>query len=969
MRNRILANSRSRLLLDRLDERLVPALFTVQTTADSGVGSLRDLIALANLQVGADTIDFKAGLGGQIKLTSGELSITDALTITFPNVNNLDINGNNNGRVFNTSGAPAKTAITFSGFQIRDGNVTGKGGGILIGDESVTISNCSVISNNASDNGGGICILSANGSLKMMNSGVFYNNVPAGKSGGGIQVDTGSSVIIQNTTIRSNSAGINGGGINFDNGGTLLLENSTLAANTADNQGAGFRCFGAGNLTVRGSTLAGNSSGGTGGAIVLVGFTGALNVQNSTITGNLASAGSGGGIGHGSGTGVISITSSVVAGNTNALAPDISSVNPVSVNYCAISSPTGFTQNGGNNLAFGINLKLNTLADYGGVTETMRPASDSPLINKGANSLGLATDQRGVSRVIGSAADIGAVETCYSQIVTTTGDSGPGSLRQAVLDANIDADTSGITFDPAVFAGATTVTLTGGEIPVTESVSITGQGANLTTLSGFNPNRLFAITGTTTLTLTGLTVCQGSGGNGGAINVGVGGSVALNSCTVRDNHASFGGAIYFANGAGTSSLTATATTFSNNSSSFGGGAISMGSQMNATLKNCTLSGNSAATNGGAISLLSFTGTLQIQNCTITKNTASGSGGGGGITQSLGNGTVSIDSSIVSGNVGSVAPDIGSSLPVNVNWSAIGSTNGFSIVGTNNLPIASDLKLGQLADNGGTTKTHMPAFDSPLVHQGSNPSALLADQRGFGRIYGPGIDIGAVEVQYTSVVAIVRAGPSPTAAGSVSWTVTFVDPLANLSTGNFALTGPGAAGAFVSSVSGASTTWTVTATTGAEGLLGLSMINAIGLTHQITNLPAAGGAFAIDKLPLTTSVAASQTVLNASKVGAGTLTLTATYSEPMDPQSIPTFSFPVENPGAGLQFASGSWLTLTTYAAKYDLIDFDDEVANIDVRVSGGKDQAGNTLSFKDAVDVFSIDTANPVVLAMSRVEP
>jgi hypothetical protein len=263
---------------------------------------------------------------------------------------------------------------------------------------------------------------------------------------------------------------------------------------------------------------------------------------------------------------------------------------------------------------------------------------------------------------------------------------------------------------------------------------------------------------------------------------------------------------------------------------------------------------------------------------------------------------------------------------------------------------------------------MPAFDSPLVHQGSNPSALLADQRGFGRIYGPGIDIGAVEVQYTSVVAIVRAGPSPTAAGSVSWTVTFVDPLANLSTGNFALTGPGAAGAFVSSVSGANTTWTVTATTGSEGLLGLSMINAVGVTHQITNLPAAGGAFAIDKLPLTASIAASQTMLNASKVGAGAVTLTATYSEPMDPLSIPTFSFPVENPGAGLQFASGAWLTPTTYAGKYDLIDFDDEVANIDVRVSGGKDQAGNTLTFKDAVDVFSIDTANPVVLAMSRVE-
>jgi hypothetical protein len=53
--------------------------------------------------------------------------------------------------------------------------------------------------------------------------------------------------------------------------------------------------------------------------------------------------------------------------------------------------------------------KLATLGQYGGPTNTLRLKAGSPAINAGG-PVSLATDQRGVARPRGSAADIGAYE-------------------------------------------------------------------------------------------------------------------------------------------------------------------------------------------------------------------------------------------------------------------------------------------------------------------------------------------------------------------------------------------------------------------------------------------------------------------------------------------------------------------------------------------------------------------------------
>src|SRR4051812_27442550 len=71
--------------LDVLEDRSLPSTFSVLNLLDSGPGSLRDAVLGANAQPGADEIRFAPrARDGTITLTTGELSITDDLTIDGP---------------------------------------------------------------------------------------------------------------------------------------------------------------------------------------------------------------------------------------------------------------------------------------------------------------------------------------------------------------------------------------------------------------------------------------------------------------------------------------------------------------------------------------------------------------------------------------------------------------------------------------------------------------------------------------------------------------------------------------------------------------------------------------------------------------------------------------------------------------------------------------------------------------------
>ena len=86
-------------------------------------------------------------------------------------------------------------------------------------------------------------------------------------------------------------------------------------------------------------------------------------------------------------------------------------------------------------------------------------------------------------------------------IVTNTNDSGPGSLRQALADAN-----DGDTID---FAVTGTIGLTSGELLVARSITISGPGAENLAVNGNNQSRVFHIASGQTVTISGLTITNG----------------------------------------------------------------------------------------------------------------------------------------------------------------------------------------------------------------------------------------------------------------------------------------------------------------------------------------------------------------------------------------------------------------------------------------------------------------------------
>src|SRR5262249_50199392 len=127
--------------VESLEDRDVPSTFTVSNLNDSGAGSLRSAVALANGHAGPDTIAFKLGMEGTIVLTGGEIAITDSLTVSGPGANKIAVSGNFNGRIFNISGgaAGADLTVALKGLELRHGLVSGiVGGGSLYSSEHLT---------------------------------------------------------------------------------------------------------------------------------------------------------------------------------------------------------------------------------------------------------------------------------------------------------------------------------------------------------------------------------------------------------------------------------------------------------------------------------------------------------------------------------------------------------------------------------------------------------------------------------------------------------------------------------------------------------------------------------------------------------------------------------------------------------------------------------------------------------------
>ena len=197
------------------------ATLTVTTCADSGMGSLRQQLAVA---MPNDTITFTADCTGAnaIKLTTGNLTLTQNVTIdaTSAPQGTITVDGRNAVQVFvvNSGVTVALTALT-----IQNGNGGGFSGGGIANRGTLTVTN-STLTGNTAGGGGGIV---NSGTLIVANSTFANNN--GGNAGGGI-FSSGIPLTVTNSTFSGNTAASgNGGGI--ANSGTATVTASTIADN------------------------------------------------------------------------------------------------------------------------------------------------------------------------------------------------------------------------------------------------------------------------------------------------------------------------------------------------------------------------------------------------------------------------------------------------------------------------------------------------------------------------------------------------------------------------------------------------------------------------------------------------------------------------------------------------------------------------------------------------------------------
>ncbi len=318
-------------------------------------------------------------------------------------------------------------------------------------------------------------------------------------------------------------------------------------------------------------------------------------------------------------------------------------------------------------------------------------------------------------------------------VVTTTDDSGPGSLRQAVLDA---ADGDHIAFSPRL--ASQTIVLNSILPEVDKQLTIDGRMAPMLSISGDGayPSG-FTVRSNGQLTVLGLTFRDGVSFVGGAFFVD-GGELLLNGVTLVDNVSAGGGAIENLDG----DLIIANSTIHNNQStdpSLGGGAIYQWE----------------------------TGTPEtiIYYSTITDNTAAGVGKDGLWIRT---GDLGIVGSLLDHAGGSCKIEVGASAAsggYNIDYDDTAGGNPCQLTEITDL-VDTPLILDPLADNGGASMTRAPDTASPAFSYVPTGEAgcgdpILYDQRGGVRTLGSGdnCDSGAVQVLGCGVITDITVSLS------------------------------------------------------------------------------------------------------------------------------------------------------------------------------------------------------------------
>ena len=355
---------------------------------------------------------------------------------------------------------------------------------------------------------------------------------------------------------------------------------------------------------------------------------------------------------------------------------------------------------------------------------------------------------------IGAAFGVTASAQAADFSVTNLGDSGPGSLRQAILDSNGAPGADRVLFKSGLSG---TVSLTGGQLSITGPLDVIGPGASVIAVRGNGTSRIFhagPVPVGTPVTISGLTVAGGNAGTGSSSDGGgikdSGAALTVSESVVTGN-TSVAGAISNFDVGGT--LTILSSTITANTATaapgYGGG---VGAAQGVTIKDSTIVGNTGNYGAGVMTL---GGSASIIGTTIAGNTSPGanSAATGGLLVS-GPGPFVIQDSLLANNTGN-RPDLFDVMAPapETGFSLIENAPGANINPTGPNVIGQDPKLGPLADNGGPTPTEALLDGSPALDAGIS-DGLTIDQRGAPRPFdlkglpaaagGDSSDIGAYE---------------------------------------------------------------------------------------------------------------------------------------------------------------------------------------------------------------------------------
>jgi serine/threonine protein kinase len=392
-------------------------------------------------------------------------------------------------------------------------------------------------------------------------------------------------------------------------------------------------------------------------------------------------------------------------------------------------------------------------------------------------------------------------------VVTSEQEDGPGSLREALAQANEKPLPQIIVFSPAL-AGRTITLVEGWKGPGDRSAlriasrgDITIDGGKGVTLELKSPakRRLIEVESHAMLTLKNLTLTGGNvvndldGGQienqGGAVLI-TDGVLVVDHCTLQNNRASIGGAI----SAEFSSVTLRNSTFDTNNGysvrppfhqqTGGGGAVNFSTWNNKKytldITGCTFS-NNVGTSGGAVWTRAEAASCSISHSTFVGNRCLNGFGaaihnscaqavflhltivdnhaenkGGALSQyatplTLANSLVA-NNKAAGGELLDVVMVNGGTLTAGSRHNLIGVAGadvGLSDGDRGNRLGVKDLKIGPLADNGGPTKTIALLPGSPALEAG-DPSAVPAsnqtDQRGRPRFRKGKVDVGAYQAE-------------------------------------------------------------------------------------------------------------------------------------------------------------------------------------------------------------------------------